>query len=325
MMTANLPEPLFCQNSLNRMDHLRGDILIRRLANLSCESDRYLLLAKGQILLKPQGLAGQDSQRCFFSAAELSTCEVSEELLKNALCVFLGVKDGLNYYTLAVSESMSQVISEGESGGVSGGMGETVNIRSFVLAGGLPDSDLGILAEANSLLSWHATHGYCARCGSKSEVVHGGWRRDCPACQTEHFPRTDPVVIMLVTYGNQCLLGRGHQFDERRFSCLAGFMEPGETFAQAGRRELWEEAGVIGGEVTYMCDQPWPFPSNLMIGVHIEAKDQQLTIDYNELAEVIWVSKADVVAVLNGDTDKTFLLPPRIAIARTLLELWIKD
>ena len=173
------------------------------------------------------------------------------------------------------------------------------------------------------MLAWHANHGFCARCGAKSEVVYGGWRRDCPACQTEHFPRTDPVVIMLVTCGDKCLLGRGYRFEGPMFSCLAGFMEPGETIAQAALRELWEEAGVKGRDVKYLFDQPWPFPSSLMIGVHIQADDMTLNIDTNELAEVIWADKTDVAAVMNGAIDRPFRLPPRIAIARDLLTYWL--
>jgi NAD+ diphosphatase len=311
-MTVKSMNPIFSQNPLDRLDHLRGNILTQRLANLAGTSaqnpstinDCYLLISKGKVLLD------NPRQSCFFEPNQLP-----QKLLSEALCVFLGGLDGVHYYTLGVTDEYLEVLS-GE--GV-----ELIDIRSFVRTKVLHDEQLGILAEANSLLSWHGNHGFCARCGSQSQVTHGGWRRDCPVCQTEHFPRTDPVVIMLVTYGDQCLLGRGHDFDEKRFSCLAGFMEPGETIAQAARRELWEEAGVKGGQVDYLSDQPWPFPSNLMIGVHVEAQNQQLNIDNHELAELIWVSKADVKAVLQGDKDKSFLLPPSVAIARNLLESWV--
>ncbi len=189
--------------------------------------------------------------------------------------MFLGGKDQHHYFSLAVPAELAEGY-------------ELLPLRALVLDKMLADKDLGMLAEANSLLCWHQSHAFCARCGTQSVVAHGGWRRDCPNCAAEHYPRTDPVVIMLVTYGDNCLLGRGHNFVERHFSCLAGFMEPGETIEQAALRELWEEAGVKGGKATYLLDQPWPFPSNLMIGVHIEAQDDSLNIDHNELAEAIW-------------------------------------
>lgn len=289
-------QPVFTLNPLDRMDHLRGDILAKR----DSATAKYLLLSKGNVLLN-------ESKDCFISPNELP-----ETLLNDSLCVFLGGKDGEKYFTLNVTPEQAEIY-------------EAIPLRTFVSEQMLPDNQLGILAEANSLLSWHHSHGFCARCGVKSKPAHGGWRRDCPSCEAEHFPRTDPVVIMLVTHGDKCLLGRGHNFEQRRFSCLAGFMEPGETIEQAALRELWEEAGVKGKNVRYLFDQPWPFPSNLMIGVHIEAQDTDLTIDYNELEEVMWVSKADVQAVAAGDDDKNFILPPRVAIARNLLDHWLND
>jgi NAD+ diphosphatase len=301
-MNAIDTQPVFTLNPLDRMDHLRGDIL----ANRDPATDKYLLLSKGSVLLG-NTIDNNKPKDCFISPDELP-----EKLLSESLCVFLGGKEDHHYFTLDVTPEQAEQY-------------EAIPLRTFVMEQMLPDDQLGILAEANSLLSWHHSYGFCARCGVKSKPAHGGWRRDCPSCEAEHFPRTDPVVIMLVTYGDKCLLGRGPNFAERRFSCLAGFMEPGETIAQAALRELWEEAGVKGKNVRYLFDQPWPFPSNLMIGVHIEAQDTDLTIDYNELEEVMWVSKADVQAVAAGDDDKAFLLPPSVAIARNLLDHWLND
>lgn len=289
-------QPVFSTNLLDRMDHLRTDIFTNR----NSKKDKYLLISQGEILL--------DSNRnCFIAGAELP-----DALLQESLCVFLGSDLGVNYFTLAISPEQAQSY-------------EKLPLREFAENKVLPENQLGILAEANSLLSWHANHGFCAKCGTKSVVSYGGWRRDCPSCGTQHFPRTDPVVIMLVTHGDQCLLGRSAHFPEKRFSCLAGFMEPGETFEQAALRELWEEAGVKGEQVKYLLNQPWPFPSNLMIGVHIEAQHTELSIDYNELEEAIWVTKEEVNAVLNGETDRNFLLPSSVAIARNLLEYWVAN
>mgnify|MGYP001369300545 CR=1 FL=1 len=289
-------QPVFTSNPLDRMDHLRGDILGKR----NPATDKYLLLSQGNVLLN-------NNRDCFIAATELP-----DTLLNEALCVFLGGNEGHHYFTLSVPPEQAEHY-------------EARPLREFMMETMLADEQLGILAQANSLLNWHHSHGFCAHCGTQSVVAHGGWRRDCPSCEVPHFPRTDPAVIMLVTYGDRCLLGRGYNFPEKRFSCLAGFMEPGETIEQAALRELWEEAGVKGTNVRYLFDQPWPFPSNLMIGVHIEAQSDELNIDYHELEEAMWVSKSDVNAVFTGDTDKSFLLPPKIAIARNLLEHWVND
>jgi NAD+ diphosphatase len=293
-MTAIDIQPTFSANSLDRMDHLRADILDKR----HPETDQYLLLSKGNVLVNSKG-------DCFISAIDLP-----DILLNKALCVFLGNELGIHYFTLSVTPEQAKKY-------------KSIPLREFVIEKMLPEAQLGILAEANSLVSWHDSHGFCARCGTQSVSCYGGWRRDCPNCETQHFPRTDPVVIMLVTYGDQCLLGRGYNFPGKNYSCLAGFMEPGETIEQAALRELWEEAGVKGTNVRYLLNQPWPFPSNLMVGVHIDAQKTKLNIDFKELEGAMWVSKADVSAVLAGDTDKPFLLPPKIAIARNLLEYWI--
>ncbi|NRB24999.1 NAD(+) diphosphatase [Shewanella sp.] len=298
-MNAIDVQPVFSLNSLDRMDHLRDGIEAARLTGKNRHSDQYLLLCQGNVLVS------KTHQACFFSANELK-----DTLLNDTLCVFLGGKDQSHYFSLAVPADLAEAY-------------DLVPLRTFVVDKMLVDKDLGMLAEANSLLCWHQSHAFCACCGTQSVVAHGGWRRDCPSCATEHFPRIDPVVIMLVTYGDKCLLGRGHQFPERVFSCLAGFMEPGETIEQAALRELWEEAGVKGIKADYLLDQPWPFPSNLMIGVHIEAQDDSLNIDHNELDEAIWVTKSEVKEVLSGDNDQHFLLPPRLAIARNLLEHWV--
>ena len=298
-MNAFDNHPVFSLNSLDRMDHLRNEIEAVRLSGKNSSSNQYLLISQGNILLN------KITQSYFFATDELSST-----LLNDNLVVFLGGKNQQHYFGLEVPVELAEAY-------------QMIPLRTFVMDNIWPDKDLGMLAEANSLLCWHQNHGFCANCGTQSVPAYGGWRRDCPKCGSEHFPRTDPVVIMLVTYGDNCLLGRGHNFPERRFSCLAGFMEPGETIEQAALRELSEEAGIKGIEATYLLDQPWPFPSNLMIGVHIEAQDNKLTIDDNELAEAIWVSKAELKAVFAGDQNKHFLLPPKIAIARNLLEHWV--
>ncbi|SFI94480.1 NAD(+) diphosphatase [Jannaschia pohangensis] len=184
--------------------------------------------------------------------------------------------------------------------------------------------DAEIAATAKGVLEWHRTHGFCANCGAPTEAGKAGWMRGCADCGRMHFPRTDPVVIMLITHGNSVLLGRSPAWPEGFFSCLAGFMEPGETIEAAVRREVWEETGVRVGPVRYLSSQPWPFPASLMLGAHGEAVTTDIQIDPEEIAEAIWVSREEMMEVMAGDHPR--LLPARKgAIAHFLLENWLAD
>jgi NAD+ diphosphatase len=198
----------------------------------------------------------------------------------------------------------------------------------------LAPADLAIYGGARSLMDWHARHRFCARCGAGTVLAKGGWQRDCAACEAMHFPRTDPVVIMLVQHGDALLLGRGRNFPEHRFSALAGFIEPGESVEDAVAREVWEEAGVRVSAVRYVASQPWPFPSQLMIGCHALAEERALAVDYSELADACWFTRAEIAAALAAPADAgldgelgdlAFLPPPVTAIARHLLEWWLEQ
>ena len=175
-----------------------------------------------------------------------------------------------------------------------------------------------VVASAKALVGWHDTHGFCARCGAKSEMVHGGWQRQCPACSAVHFPRTDPVVIMLVTRGNRVLLGRSPGWPEGMFSLLAGFLEPGETIENAVRREVMEEAGIAVGRVRYLASQPWPFPASLMIGCAAEAQSDTIRHDPVEIEEALWISREDLADVFAGRNDR--IKPPRRGFNCRLLD-----
>ena len=180
-----------------------------------------------------------------------------------------------------------------------------------------------IFAAALSLSGWHHRHGFCAACGEPSQPVRGGWSRRCRGCGAEHFPRVDPVVIMLAEYDGQVLLGRQPHYPPGRYSALAGFVEVGESIESAVARELAEEAGIAVGEVTYVTSQPWPFPSSLMIGCRARAVSDALAIDATELDDARWFSRAEVEAAVRGEPGAPFQPPPPAAIARTLLELWL--
>src|SRR5918995_1559340 len=198
------------------------------------------------------------------------------------------------------------------------------DLRSIAVRGLVPAEELGMLAMAKSMLDWHRRHRFCANCGAPTQAAQAGFRRDCAACNAQHFPRTDPVVIMLVTRGDKCLMGRQPRFPEKMYSCLAGFLEPGETIEDAVRRETFEEAGIRVGAVRYRASQPWPFPSNVMIGCIGEALTDDIAFDGEELEDAHWFTKDDIRRMLDG-THEDFLAPAPIAIANHLIREWVKE
>lgn len=188
----------------------------------------------------------------------------------------------------------------------------------------LEPRDAELAATAKAIIGWHDTHGFCARCGAPSDVTQAGWQRVCQACGGSHFPRTDPVVIMLITRGNKVLLGRSPGWPEGMYSCLAGFVEPGETIEAAVRREVWEEAGIKVGDVRYLASQPWPFPSSLMFGCQGIALSDEIDIDPVEIEDALWVTREEIMDAFAGL--RTGLLPARKgAIAHFLLRNWVAD
>ena len=199
------------------------------------------------------------------------------------------------------------------------------DLRSIAVQGLVDPEHLPPIAEAKAVLHWHLRHRFCANCGAPTQTVQGGWRRDCAACKAEHFPRTDPVVIMLATAGEQCLLGRSPRFLPTMWSCLAGFIEPGEAIEDAVRRETREEAGITCGRVTYFHSQPWPVPSSLMIGCHAEALTHDIVVDRAELEDARWFSKAEVATMLARRHPQGLTTPPPVAIAHHIIRAWVED
>lgn len=219
-------------------------------------------------------------------------------LPKGAPFVFLGGEDG---------RLLGATVSEG---------GELFDLREHLAA--LSPRDAELAATARALLSWHHRHGFCAACGAPSRMVDSGWRRVCDACGASHFPRTDPVVIMLVTHGDDVLIGRSPGWPERMYSLLAGFVEPGETVENAVRRETAEEAGVKVGAVRYLASQPWPFPASLMLGCRAEALTRDITVDPTELEHALWISREELAQVF-ADQHPDIRPPRRAAIAGALM------
>jgi len=292
--------PFFSQNPLDRLDQIRKDEQkVEELKNL--DTSIFLLFNNDHIILD------ESKKICMFTKIELEKYNI-----KNAEVVLLGEHEAIHYFSINVGKEIHKQLS-------------SISLRDFVKLDYLEEDMFGILAQANAVLNWHVSHKHCSFCGEQTNIMHAGWRRDCPSCKREHFPRTDSVVIMLVTYGEYCLVGRGVNFKEGRYSCLAGYVESGESLEDAARRELFEEAGVIGLEVDYMLSQPWPFPSTLMVGMHVHAKSQELKLDSHEIADAKWVHKSDIKAVLDGKEGYNFTLTDKIAIGRNLLEIWVEE
>lgn len=246
--------------------------------------------------------------------------------------VFLGMDEGLPRFAADLSDWSPEA---GAAAPETGFFDQTVQ-RHPAMTGGegfaelrgvmalLSPREAELVATAKALLQWHRSHGFCAACGARSDMVHGGWQRTCPTCGTQHFPRTDPVVIMLVTRGNSVLLGRSPGWPEGMFSLLAGFVEPGETIEAAVRREVMEETGVRCGAVSYLASQPWPFPASLMIGARTEATSDAIVIDPDELEQALWVTREELVTVFAGRHPA--IRPSRNgAIAHFILRNWLAD
>ncbi|MEP2736882.1 MAG: NAD(+) diphosphatase [Erythrobacter sp.] len=201
--------------------------------------------------------------------------------------------------------------------------------RAWAAIQQLSPEDLAIYGGARSLIDWHARHQFCAKCGGKTKLAKGGWQRNCDfdgGCGAQHFPRTDPVTIMLVENDGKLLLGRQPRFPARAFSALAGFVEPGETIEEAVAREVHEEAGLRVHDVEYIATQPWPFPSQLMIGCYSKTDETEITLDEEELEEARWFTREEVQHAMDtiGNDEGPFNAPPKAAIAHSLLKWWLE-
>jgi NAD+ diphosphatase len=194
-----------------------------------------------------------------------------------------------------------------------------IGLRALSIETRVSPADLGAIAQGKAMLAWHARHRFCANCGGATRVAEAGWKRICDACKAEHFPRTDPVVIMLTIEGENCLLGRSPRFPPGMYSCLAGFVEPGETIEDAVRRETFEEAGILGGRVAILANQPWPFPMSLMIGAFVEARSTTIAVDLDELEDCRWFSRDEVRLMIEGRHPEGITVPVRMAIASHLI------
>lgn len=273
----------FCGGSLDRAAVFRGDP--EWIARKRAEPTAKLLRLNG------------DKVRIEAGALHYETT-IDEE------AIFLGIDQG--GHAIFAGESVEPI--EGAQ-----------DLRSLAIEARLPASDLATLAQARSLLHWHQRRRFCSNCGSELQMKDGGYRRHCPHCSGDHFPRTDPVVIIIVRSGDDVLLGRQTSWPAGRYSALAGFMEPGETIEEAARREVFEETGIRVGAIDYVASQPWPYPSSLMIGLIGEALNRDIVIDVKEIEHARWFSRAEAQAMLDERHPDTLSVPPPMAIAHRIL------
>jgi NAD+ diphosphatase len=284
--------PGFTGSPIDRVDHIRSDV--EAYQALTRDWRGRLLGLEG---LDP--LVGEDGGLVWHSMAEAAA---------DAELILLGLIEEKPHFVALTS--------------VSGTMMRSPAIfRALSLLRG---DQAAIYGTARSLIDWHNNHMFCGTCGGATVMFRAGWGRKCGGCGKDHFPRTDPVVIMLAEFEGKALVGRQPRFPAGNYSALAGFLEPGESIEEAVRRELFEESGIRTGAVRYVASQPWPFGSQLMIACIADALDDKITLDTNELEDAMWISKDEAIAAFAGHDNARFKPPPPFAIAHTLMRRWIE-
>lgn len=311
MTTKDNPFPLgqpgFVSHPIDRAAHIRADA--DKLFALEGDRRARAYVMHRDSLLVTQGADGPRA---------LLTLDEARKFGANPGTIFLGLHEGAAVFGMGIAASAAEDLMGRQDVGVE-------NLRAVAASGAIPARELSTIAMAKSLVSWHQRHGFCANCGARTSMAEGGWKRVCPTCKTEHFPRTDPVVIMLVTAGDKCLMGRQSQFPPTMWSCLAGFVEAAETIEQAVQREILEEAGIQCTDVRYYMTQPWPYPSSLMIGCTARATTTDITVDRNELEDARWFTRDEAVSMLAKTHADGLTGPHPVAIAHHLLANWIAE
>jgi NAD+ diphosphatase len=302
------PKPYlgYTASQIERAAQIRSDA--EALEALEHDSTARAYVIAGEMVVLNRGDAVADP---LFALADARALGTPREL------IFIGLQQKVPRFAIALEPARAEALKEREQLLVT-------DLRSIAVNALVHRDHLPPLAEGKALLNWHMRHRFCPNCGATTQLIAGGWRRDCPSCKTEHFPRTDPVVIMLPVAGSSCVLGRSYRFARGMWSCLAGFMEPGETIEEAVRRETHEEAGIACGRVNYFASQPWPFPSSLMIGCHAEALTREIVIDRSELDDARWFEREEVATMLLRSHPEGFSTPPEVAIAYHIIRAWVE-
>ena len=301
----------FTGNPLNRHSEQRGDA--SWLDAQVCHPDAQMLaLWNDMPLLDLPADKSKNGRPLWLSPSARS------EFAPTATIILLGFLGDAPYFVIDGSAS-----STSPENAPFHDLGTYGNLRDVSMR--LDREDLAIIGQALWLADWHRQHGFCAKCGTATDIAHGGIKRLCSNCDTEHFPRTNPVAIVLPVCADQCLLGRSPHFPPNMFSALAGFLEASETLEECAIREVWEETGITITNPRYIFSQPWPFPNSLMTGFIAETTDKTLLLDKTEIEEARWVSRAEIAALVKGEKRDDLWIPPSFAIARQLLEFWIKN
>ncbi len=297
----------FAHGALDRSAQLRTRPELVEALRYAPEA-RFYAFCGDTAILKKHG----ETATPLLRAAELPLPDRQQEVL------FLGRDEEAGRFAVLIAPEAEDALKADESFLL-------IGLRALALDERTSPADLGAIAQGKAMLHWHATHRFCAKCGASSAVAEAGWKRVCTACAAEHFPRTDPVVIMLTVDGDRCLLGRSARFPPGWYSTLAGFVEPGETIEDAVRRETFEEAGILGGRVTIMANQPWPFPASLMIGAYVEARSTKVAVDLDELEDCRWFSREEVRQMLAGTHPDGFGVPAKMSIASHLIRHFVGE
>ena len=293
---------------LDRLGPKRSDAEFLK-SKLEAPGARFLVLAD----LKP--VIRSNAQRTEAKLAWFSRADLAEFGLPSAEAMFLGAdNEGNGHFALAVTEHRTRNVP-----GAIEKLRPVVDLRSLAMQGIMSPQELSLCGQARALAQWHENARCCGHCGGTTLAKDGGWWRKCWACGLDWFPRTDPVVIMLVTDGERCLLAHEQRFAEKMYSTLAGFIEPGEDIEHAVRREVMEETGIEIGNVRFHSSQPWPFPHSLMLGCIAEAKTTTLNIDTTEIAEARWFTRADIRSMLERRHPEGYTVPGQQAIANALI------
>jgi NAD+ diphosphatase len=300
----------FAGNPLDRASERRGDADWLR-ARLNDPETLAVALWNGRPLVE-DGPAGKPAVRIAYLPISLAR----EIAAGDERVLFMGLWQDTAVFAIDLEGTADP------ADGPLTGLGRFEDLRAIALR--LPAEDAAILATAKSVFEWRRRHGFCPACGQPTLPTDGGWKRVCEACRTEHFPRTDPVVIMLPIFGEKCLLGRQAAWPKGMYSALAGFLEPGEAIEEACARELKEEAGLTAVAVRYHSTQPWPYPSSLMIGLLAEVADDNATPDQTELDEVRWFTREETRALLRGEIAGV-AAPGSMAIAHQLIKAWAEQ
>jgi NAD+ diphosphatase len=300
-----LGQPGFVSHILDRAAHLRSDE-DKLLALESHPGARAYVVYRDSLVVKREA-AGPRA---------LLSLEEASKLGANPGTVFLGLRDEVPVFGMGISPiAVEQLLTRDDAA--------VTELRGMAMQGAVASNQLSAIAMAKSLVNWHQRHGYCANCGTRTLMKEGGWKRDCPSCKAEHFPRTDPVVIMLVTSGEKVLLGRQKHFLPGMYSCLAGFVEAAETIEDAVRREIFEESGIRCIDVQYYMTQPWPYPSSLMVGCTARALNEDVVVDHAELEDARWFDRAEATLMIKREHPQGLAGPHPFAIAHHLLGRWV--